>query len=450
MTEANIKQNRQEILDVIEIGQKRIKESRSITRSYTQELIDMVMSKPIKIVTGFRRSGKSTIIREVCQKLIKSKKYALDNILYLNFEDLQLAKYHRADKVQKITSVFLGQNKSKKLLVFDEIQLVKDWDKLLRTIYEFEKEANIIITGSNSELLASELGSNLAGRFIALEVQPFSFKEFLLYKEIVIATRKDLAKHEQEIQAYFHEYICFGGLPEIFSITNDDAKRSYLEGLISKVILDDVVERFNVRNASVIEKILIYLLVNIGNVISFVKIENYLKQLGYKIKQGTIISYVDYLQKTFAIEELSRFSWKSQRVFDSSKKYYAVDVALSYLYHDLGNNFSKRLENLVYSKLKRDKVFTSIYYGYDESEIDFISLDRQKNFFEKYQVCKEINEKNQERELDSLIYSDAYTKNSKNYLLVMDSSDKTIEENLPGASVVIHQKNLIAWLLDIV
>lgn len=444
----------QEFQDIVLSGQKHVKESKSMTRDYTKELVDVVMSKPIKIITGFRRSGKSTIVKEACQKLISGRKYALKNILYLNFEDLKLAKYCQADKVKEIADFFIRQSQDKKLLVFDEIQLVENWDKLLRTIYEFESNANIVITGSNSELLSSELGSNLAGRFIELHIQPFSFKEFLLYKDIIIASRQEFEKHEYEIKDHFYEYIRFGGLPEIFSITTDNAKRSYLEGLVSKVILDDVVERFSIRNPSVIEKILTYILVNVGNVISFVKIENHLKQLNYRLKQGTIINYVDCLQKTFAISELARFSWKSQRIFDSSKKYYAVDAALSYLYHDLGDNFSKRLENLVYLKLKRDKRFASIYYGFDESEIDFISLDRKENLFEKYQVTKELNDKNREREFNPLIYSDPYTKSSHNYLLSMENGDDTITENLPGVlgsgvSVKIKQKNLIKWLLDI-
>jgi predicted AAA+ superfamily ATPase len=449
MANQRLKQANQELLDIVSSGQKYIKDAQSMTRSYTKDLADVAMSKPIKIVTGFRRAGKSTIVRASCQKLISRKQYALKNILYLNFEDLQLAKYCQANKVKEIIDFFLAQNQDKKLLVFDEIQLVKNWDKLLRTIYEFEDLANIIITGSNSELLSSELGSNLAGRFIELSIQPFSFKEFLQYKNIIIKNKPEFERHEDEITDYFYEYVRFGGFPEIFSITTDDAKRSYLEGLVSKVILSDVVERFNIRNASVIEKILIYILINIGNVISFVKIETYLKQLDYALKQGTIINYVDYLQRTFAIAELARFSWKSQRVFDSSKKYYAIDVALSYLYHDLGSNFSKRLENLVYLKLKRDKRFNSIYYGYDESEIDFISLDRKTNLFAKYQVTKELNDDNQERELDPLIYSDRYTKHSENYLLCLNADNLILSSDTLGASVRIKQNNLLRWLLDI-
>ena len=293
------------------------------------------------------------------------------------------------------------------------------------------------------------MSSKLAGRFIELEIQTFSFQEFLLYKDIRIKNKQEFDMHEYEIKDHFYEYVRFGGLPEMLSITSDDARRSYLQGLISKVILDDVIERFNVRNSAVIEKILMYLLVNIGNVISFVKIENYLKQLGHNLKQNTIINYVDYLQKTFAITELARFSWKSQRVFDSSKKYYANDIALSYLYHDLGNNFSKRLENLVYLKLKRDKRFANIYYGYDDAEIDFISLERKDNLFEKYQVTKELNDQNRERELNSLVYSDSYTKNSKNYLVSLEDSNAILEENIPGLSVKIEQRNLLQWLLDL-
>ncbi|MBT6843083.1 MAG: ATP-binding protein [Candidatus Melainabacteria bacterium] len=439
----------EETLEIILEGQRRIKEAKSMTRSYTKVLLEMMPSKPIKIVTGFRRSGKSTIVKEVCQKLVRARKYALSNILYLNFEDLKLTQHLEAERVNKIVDIFLKNKTGAKLLVFDEIQLVRDWDKLLRTIYEFANNINILITGSNSDLLSSELSSNLAGRFIELEIQTFSFAEFLLYKDIKIKNKQEFDKHEYEIKDHFYEYIRFGGLPEMMSITSDDAKRSYLEGLISKVILDGVIERFNVRNSAVIEKILMYLLVNIGNVVSFVKIENYLKQLGHDLKQSTIINYVDYLQKTFAIFELARFSWKNQRVFDSSKKYYASDVALSYLYHDLGNNFSKRLENLVYLKLKRDKRFANIYYGYDDVEIDFISLERKDNLFEKYQVTKELNDQNREREIGSLVYSDSYTKHSKNYLLSLEDNNALLEENIPGVSVKIQQNNLIQWLLGV-
>lgn len=439
-----------EFEEIITEGQQRLNEAcGDLPRSYTEELLDLVKAKPIKIVTGFRRAGKSTIVREACRRLIKSKKYSLRNILYLNFEDLKLAKYLQATEVKKIIDLFLTQYRGKKLLVFDEIQLVQDWDKLLRTLYEFGKDINIVITGSNSDLLSSELSSRLAGRFVAMEVQPFSFKEFLLYRGISIESKKELSRHEDEIKDHFYQYIRFGGLPETFSITSDDAKRSYLEGLISKVILDDVIERFNVRNPSLIEKILSYILVNIGKVVSFVKIANHLKQLDRSTKQGTIINYVDYLSKTFAISELQRFSWKSQRVFDSSKKYYAADVALSYLYHDLSNNFSHRLENLVYQKLRRDKQFSSIYYGYDDQEIDFISLDRKNNLFEKYQVCKELTEDNRDREFGSLVYSDAYTKNSENFLLSLEDRSELVEELIPSASVQIKQENLIEWLLDL-
>ncbi len=434
---------------VLEQGRDLIQNSRSIKRSYSDELYQLASSQPIKIITGFRRSGKSTLVKELCRNLVAKKRYSINNILYLNFEDLSLEKYLEAKKIKELIDYFTKKIPKKRLLVLDEVQLVKNWDKLLRTIYEFDAEANIVITGSNSELLSSELSSKLAGRFVELSIQTFSLKEFLDFKNYNISNKKEFDKYHYAIKDLFYEYIRFGGFPEVFSITSEDAKKTYLKNLISKVILDDVIKRFSIRNPIIIEKILVYLLLNIGNVVSFTRIENHLKQLGYKVKANTIINYVEYLTKTFALTEVNRFSWKSQRVFETTRKYYAADPGLSYVYYDLGNNFTKRLENIVYNQLKREKNAPSIYYGYDDMEVDFICHEERTGQYEKFQVTKELTEENQEREFNSLIYSDGYTKKSRNYLLSLEDDNKIEQAQLPGLTVKIEQQNLLKWLLAI-
>jgi hypothetical protein len=437
--------------DLIKNGQSLISQIVGLEREYTHVVYQEIRSKPIKIITGFRRAGKSTIVKHVANKTVKDKIYKLKNILYLNFEDIELEIFGNAKELKLICDYFFEQNLNEDLLIIlDEIQLVKNWSKLIRTIYEFKDNVQIILTGSNSELLSAELGSNLAGRFIEFNVQSFSFKELLQLKNILPKNTKEFYKEEKKIHELFCDYLRYGGLPEIFAINTDSAKKSYLEGIISKVVLDDIVKRFKVRNHSLIEKILSFILINIGNPISFSRIETHCKNLGFDVKVDTIIKYASYLEKTFAIIETRKFDWKSRKIFANDRKYYAGDVGLAYLYTDLDNNFSKRLENVVYLKLLRDNALSKFYYGYNEQEIDFIELNKSGYCLNKYQISQKIHEKNIEREISSLVSSSYFTGQSSNYLMVLEKAEeKDIEIKDAGFSSTIKQRNLIKWLLDL-
>lgn len=437
------------INQILTKGQNLVREACGLERNYTDQIYAEINSKPIKIVTGFRRAGKSTIVKHVALRSVKKKIYPLQNILYLNFEDIDLEAFQEAKQVKAICDYFFSRVENNCLLILDEIQLVKNWSKLIRSIYEFNDRAQIIITGSNSELLSAELGSNLAGRFIEFTIQSFSFKEFLKFKNSLPKNEKELEMNQNELINLFQEYSYYGGLPEIFAINTNSAKKSYLQGIISKVILDDIIKRFKVRNHQLIERILIYILINIGNPISFSRIETHCRNLGFDIKVDTVIKYVSYLEKAFAIKEVNKLDWKSRKVFSTEKKYYASDLGLAYLYLDVDNNFSKRLENIVYLKLLRDSPFSQINYGYNDQEIDFVELDKANYFLNKYQVTVKINKENQERELSSLINSSYYTGNSQNYLLSLEDKNKDIKINEPGALLNIKQRNIIAWLLDL-
>ncbi len=442
MDKINIRQ----FLPVITEWQNIIATVQGLIRDCQRELFAASPSKPIKIVTGFRRSGKSFLVQMVARALVEAKQFSLSNVLYLNFEDYRLAEINNIKDLDSIVQNFLQEaaRPGKKLLIFDEIQLVSGWDKLIRTLYEKEQEVEIFLTGSNSELLSSEIGSNLAGRFIEFQILPFSFKEFLAYHELSIGNEVDFYKHLTRIKTLFSQYVLFGGLPEIFSIKNDNTKYSYLQGILSKVILADIIERFKVRQPVIIEKILHFLYATVGNVVSPTRIGNLLKNEGISIKQDTISTYIDYIVKTFAMYEVGRFDWKLNRIFSTNKKYYSVDTGIINLYKSTHNSYPKQLENLVFLKLKQS--FPDVYYStvQNDKEIDFIVKDKTSTYH-KYQVTLTLTNDNRARELSAFISSDHYLSQTHNILLTMDET----EEILQMDNYQIVKKYLPKWLLDL-
>ena len=437
--------NRLEILDLVRNFQNLIPQISGVARNQEEEILQSIGSKPIKIISGFRRSGKSFLLVQVLKKLLEKKHCDLENILYLNFENLNLSFVNDAFALNEIYQVYLSEfgSKGKHLLVLDEIQKVKDWDKFIRTIYENKSLTNqdleIIITGSNSELLSAELSSNLAGRFVEFFVLPFSFDEFLRYRNFEIKSKKDFQRNKSEIEKLFFEFVRYGALPETFSITEHKTKYSYLEGVVNKVILDDVINRFNVKNTEIIEKILHYLMSNIGNKLSYSKLTAYIKSLGYDIKQDTIVDYVHYIEKSFALFEIAKFDWKSQSIFSGNKKYYAIDTGIANFYKGLTENFSRQLENIVYLDLVRKFQVKNIFYGNDGKEIDFIVKRLGEQIFDKYQVCQDLNDDNFNRETTALLKADEYLVSGQNILITLNNSEYELEN--------IVQYNLIEFLL---
>ena len=435
-----------DVIRLIAEWQNRILRIQGIYREYLDALHATIGSKPIKIITGFRRSGKSFLVQLAARKLIENNTFSVSNILYLNFEDFRLTGINTPEKVDAFYKVFRSEiaDGKKKLLIFDEIQNVNNWDRFIRTIYETDHDVEIILTGSNSRLLSSEIGSNLAGRFIELSIQPFDFTEYLRYMGVKISNAADYFRNQEKIHYHFSQYVKFGGLPEILSINSETARFSYIEGIISKVILDDIIKRFNIKHTSVVEKTLFYLFSAIGNIISFTKISNYLKRLDISIKNETLIKYIQYMLTTFAIYETNKFDWKLGKLFGTTRKYYAVDTGVVNLYPGMVSNYSKQLENIVFLKLKRNR--KQINFGALPSgkEIDFITQTANGEF-EKYQVTQTLHKDNYDRELSSFILQNTYLKDGKNILLTLDEN----EEEIDYQDAKVLKKNLIRWLLGL-
>lgn len=437
--------NKSDIITLIYDWQNLILKRRGVARYNEPDILSSISSKPIKIITGFRRAGKSFLAQRIAKQLVENETYKIENILYLNFEDYQLSDVNSAKKLGDIYAVFLSDvaKSGRKLIFLDEIQNVPGWDKFVRTIYEKEEDIAIVLTGSNSELLSTELGSNLAGRFIEFFLFPFDFREFLSYKNISIKDENDFLRHKAELEKLFVEYLNYGGLPEMFEISSEDAKLSYLKGIITKVVLDDIVKRFKVDNVDVLERLLNYVLSNVGCAISYTNLKNKLKQLGLAVKVETVIKYVNYFAKAFVVFELNKFDWKQRKIFSSSKKYFSTDVGLTSLFRPSRENLSMKLENLVFLHLKKKN--DDIFYGVNERgrEIDFI-LRRDDIYYDKYQVCSDLDKDNSARELGVFNLSDKYLKKGDNFIL---TSKTSVEPEVLKKNRVSHY-NIIEWLLE--
>lgn len=350
------------------------------------------------------------------------------------------------ERLNHIYEIFLSisAGAGRKLLIFDEIQNVAGWDRFIRTIYERDDDVEIILTGSNSELLSSELGSNLAGRFIEFFLYPFSFREFLEYRKTLPATTAVYLRGRREIKALFMEYLSFGGLPEVFDIPAPEAKRSYLSGIISKVILDDVVRRFRVDNIVLMEKLFHFLMAGAGNVVTFAALARKAKGIGINTKNETIISYCNYLLKSFALLELSKFNWSQGRVFSDSRKYYSIDAGLITLYRAPEENLSLRLEHVVLHELLRLK--GQAWYGANDGgrEIDFM-VSASGRICDKYQVTVSLTPENEKRELGAFALADPHLQSGTSLLLSLDED----EEPRQRQAVTIQRKNVMRWLLGV-
>lgn len=420
--------------------QQRVMTRQGVPRLMEPRVLESFGSRPIKIITGFRRSGKSFLTQRIARQMVTSGAVPQENVLYLNFEDYRLLECVTPEQLDQIFTLFSQTTvNGRRLVIFDEIQNVQNWDRFVRTLYEREDDLEIVLTGSNSELLSAELGSNLAGRFIEFFLLPFSFREFLLYRNALPKGGREFERNQPLIQRHFNEYLNFGGLPEVFDIPSGEAKLSYLSGVLTKVVLDDVVKRFRVEHVGLLEKLLRYLLATVGNITSYAALVKKSAALGVPLKNSTVIDYVAYLQKSFALFEVGKFSWKQSRHFSTSRKYYAIDTGLASIVRPVEENRSFRLENLVFLELKRRG--QEVFYGSSDSgrEIDF--LTKEADGWGQYQVADTLTDENHKRELGAFALAAPHLSGSRT-LLTLDAPQDTVQYD----GLEIRRQNLIKWL----
>ena len=378
-------------------------------------------TKVIKIITGVRRCGKSTLMMQFIRRL-EASGVPKENIIHMNLESSDM--YKIKDHVD--LSSYLNEQisgKGRHYIFLDEIQEVKNWEKAVNALI-IDHDADVYITGSNSRMLSSELSTYLTGRFTAISMLPLSFKEFVELNSYM----------GRSVQELFELFITYGGFPGANPVSGDAFARTSLKDLYSSILFWDVVSREGMRNSNELDRLMKYMMVNIGNPVSSNSIA---KGMG-DINRATVEKYLGFMEQAFMLYRADRFDLKGTSL-NPSPKYYAVDqgirnMSLGFDTSDVG----RILENIVFLELIRRG--NEVMIGkWDAKEVDFV-VSLPNGGKEYFQVCYDINlEDTRERELSPLRG-------------VKDSFPKTVLVMHPLLSSVtsegIRIKNVVDWLLE--
>jgi len=399
-----------------------------ITREiYLQKLRQLRDTNLIKVVTGVRRCGKSTLIQAFRSELI-TLGIALENIVFLNFEERENANFDNWKAIyDEISARVNSQNKS--YVFLDEVQLIENFEKLVDSLF-VNKNIDLYITGSNAFLLSSELATLLTGRYISIHLHPFSFAEYVL-----------AFPDEKNTDRLFRQFINNSTFPEAVNLTKTapNLVSDYLQSIYETVIEKDIIQRHKLRNNANIQRIIEFLFSSVGSLVSPTNIAEQLnRNSAKKISHNTIQKLISYLTKSYILYAVPRYDIKGKELLMTIEKYYMVDLGLKNITQtnkydvDLGH----KLENIVFLELHRrgGKVFVG---KNKEKEVDFI-VQKANNMREYYQVAYTVNdEKTFEREISSFRnIKDNYPK----YLLTLDFDSSIIEG--------IQKTNVIDWLLN--
>lgn len=331
---------------------------------YTERITDYVGNRLIKVLVGQRRSGKSYILRQVAQRLIENG-VKPENTLFINreFTDLEFLKtYKELDDLIKTYKKELKP--SGKIYIFiDEIQIIEGWEKVVNSYsQDYTEDYELFISGSNSKMLSGELASLLSGRYVSFEVFPFSYSEYL-----------GITNQKRDRSSYL-EYMSSGGLPELFMLNKTELKRNYVSAIKDTVLLRDIIQRYNIRDAKLLEDIFVFLVNNASNLISITNVVNYFKSQGRKTSYEAVSTYIEYIEDAFLIHRCDRYDIKGKDTLSGNAKYYINDLSYkNYLYSGYGYGFGYLAENLVYLELKRAGF--NVYVGnLRNKEVDFVAM----------------------------------------------------------------------------
>ena len=332
---------------------------------YLKKLRDSYDSELIKVITGVRRCGKSVLLLQIIEEL-KEKKVNSENIIYMNFENFENLEYMDPKKLHDYIKSQI-KSKEKYYLFFDEIQNVKDFEIVVNS-FRATLNVSIFITGSNSKLLSGELATHLAGRYISIKMVPFTFKEFLELKML----KND---ENNNVEENFQEFLEWGGMPQIYNTVSLQERKMYLKDLYNSVVLKDIVERNNIKDIHLLNRIIQFMMENIGGIISANSIANYLKSMHIQTTSDTVLNYVELINNSLIFNKVNRYDIRGKSVMATLEKYYITDLGLLQLKSSpIEKKIGGRLENIIYNELISRGY--DVYIGKtDKGEIDFIIDD---------------------------------------------------------------------------
>ena len=332
---------------------------------YIEKIKPFIDKDIIKVLTGIRRSGKSVMLKLIMEEL-KQNKIDEKQFININFENLINRELTTADKLHEYILKKASEIKKKCYIFLDEIQEVKDWEKCINSLRVNEEyDFDIYITGSNAKLLSGELSTYLAGRYVEFVIYPFSFKEFL---ETLKSIQQDISTREA-----FQKYVKFGGMPFLYNLAfEEEASLQYLKDIYSSIILKDITQRNKIRDTDLLERVISYLIMNVGNNFSATSISKFFKSENRKVSVETILNYIKAAEESFLIYRVSRDDLIGKKVLNINEKYYIADHGMREAI--LGSNqrdINQIFENIIYLELLR-KGYNVRVGKVDNLEVDFV------------------------------------------------------------------------------
>ena len=399
-----------------------------IERNEYLELLKRFKDKElIKVITGLRRCGKSTLLEIYKEDLLKNG-VDEEQIISINLEDL---KYNFINDYMSLYNYIIEKLNEKRMnyIFIDEVQKIEEFQKAVDSLY-IKKNVDLYITGSNANLLSSELATLIAGRYIEIKMLPLSFKE---YKSVYMNYNND---------ELYQRYISYGSLPYVTNFDNEDDASMYISGIYNDIIIKDVMTRKKIVDEYMLKSVANFAMDNIGNLVSINNIANTMTNDGRNINVRTVERYLEGFTESFFLYKASRYDIKGKQYLKTGEKYYVSDLGLRYfiLGRKVGD-YGHVLENIVYLELLRRGY--EVFIGkVDEYEIDFVAINKDGKIY--IQVADTLKGKDEndtkliDRELRSL------QKINDNYEKIILTSDIIPEANEEGIKI----RNVLDWLLD--
>ena len=379
---------------------------------YIKQIVPFIDKDVIKVLTGIRRSGKSVMLKLLMEEL-KNRGINENQFIYINFENL---KYRNLKNYERLYDFILNKvdDKYKSYYIFlDEIQEVEEWERCVNSLRVDEDfNFDIYITGSNAKLLSGELSTYLAGRYIEFVVYPFSFKEFF---EIMKEKNKEI-----DLKEAFQDYVKFGGMPFLHNLDyNFEASMQYLQDLYASIILKDITQRNNIRDTDLLERIINYVIMNIGNTFSATSISKFFKSENRKVATETILNYIKACEEAFLVYRVARNDLLGKKILNVNEKYYIADHGIrEAIMENNQKNINQVLENIVYFEMLR-RGYNIKIGKVDNLEVDFVCKKNDETIYIQVSYLL-ASEDTKEREFSVLEnIKDNYPK----YVLSMDEFD---------------------------
>jgi uncharacterized protein len=396
-----------------------------LRKSYLDRIIPFIDTDLIKVLVGIRRSGKTVLLGQVRDILI-ARNVPSQNIIQANFESMKYRSVRTAESLYDYIEKKANDCTGKIYILLDEIQEVERWQEAINA-FRVDFDCDIYLTGSNSKLLSGELATYLSGRYIQIQVFPFSLAEA---KEQCIENGTYTSDEK-----LFAEYLKYGGFPQRFFLPDENSIATYLGDLYDAIVVRDIMLRHNIKEQTVLRNVLEFLLDNIGNPFSARNISGRMTSEGVKIATNTVLSYIDYFKEAFVLLNASRYDIKGKALLSSTEKYYAVDLGLRNIVKKSEKIDSNKLyENIVYLEMCRRGY--EVHVGkLDNTEIDFICYRGNEKLY--IQVAYLITPDDEDREFGNL---ERINDNYPKYVISGDLADLS-------RNGIVH-RNIIDFLLD--